>query len=379
MWPDMLKWSFVLATAIQLFFWLGIFSRLAFYRSNSSSHIGKTKKKKLSGRPVSIVICARNEAESLQKFLPKILEQNYSDYEVIVVNDHSFDNSEAILLDFQKKYPILQVINESNKELPGKKSALTKGISAAKNEILLLTDADCFPVSSDWLISMASLFSETTPIVLGFSPYEKENGFLNFFIRYETAYTATQYLSFALAGMPYMGVGRNLAYAKNIFIEQKGFQTHQHIASGDDDLFINQAALNHQAVINLDPKSLMYSVPKKSWKSYYYQKRRHLTTAGSYRPVHQILLGLLAWSHLWHYLSAIVLLICCLNELPLIATGYLVRIGIVSFMYWHIMGKLHLPELRLWVPILDVSYCFYYLIFAPALIFKGSNHNSSWT
>jgi glycosyltransferase involved in cell wall biosynthesis len=371
MWLEVLKLSFILATALQLFFWAALFSRLAFFRRKQTNSTSEP--------PVSIVICARNEADALQRFLPKILTQSYPEYEVIVVNDHSFDNSEAILLDFQKKYPILHFINESNKELPGKKDALTKGILAAKNEILLLTDADCFPVNPYWLKSMISLYSEENPIVLGFSPYEKEKSLLNYFIRYETAYTATQYLSFALAGMPYMGVGRNLAYAKKIFIEQKGFQKHQHIASGDDDLFISEASINYNASVNLDPSSFMYSIPKKSWKSYYYQKRRHVTTASSYRPIHQILLGVLSWSHLWHYLSAVALLICCPSSLPLIATGYLVRIGIVSFMYWHILGKLQLPELRPWVPILDVSYCLYYLILAPAIIIKGSNHNSSWT
>lgn len=371
MWVEALKISFLIATLMQLAFWLGLFSRLAFYRKAMSK----------PGHPpgVSIIICAQNEADNLQNFLPKILEQEYENFEVIVVNDQSVDNSAAILLEFQRKYPILHFITESNKELPGKKSALSKGILAAKNEILLLTDADCFPISSHWIKSMLAHYSAKEPIVLGYSPYQKENSWLNFFIQYETVYTATQYFSFALAGLPYMGVGRNLAYAKNIFKEQNGFQKHLHIASGDDDLFISQATERYSATINLEATSFVHSIPKKSWKSYYYQKRRHLSTANSYRPVHQFLLGLLAWSHLWHYLSGLILLVICPICLPLIATGYLVRIGIVSFMYWHIMGKLQSPELRFWTPLLDVGYCFYYLIFAPALIINGSNYKSSWT
>ncbi|HKK76914.1 MAG TPA: glycosyltransferase [Saprospiraceae bacterium] len=373
MWLVALQCSFVLATLIQLGFWLGLFSRLAFYRKEKPPA-------NLAAAPgVSIIICAHNEAENLRNFLPSILQQDYENFEVIVVNDQSVDNSNAILLEFQKNYPILHTIIESNKELPGKKSALSKGILAAKNEILLLTDADCFPNSSYWLSSMVAHFSAETPIVLGYSPYRKENSPLNFFIQYETVYTATQYFSFALAGLPYMGVGRNLAYAKTIFKEQDGFNKHLHIASGDDDLFISQATLRYPAKINMEPLSFVYSIPKESWKSYYYQKCRHLSTASSYRPVHQFLLGLLAWSHLWHYLSGLALLIFCSTCLPLIATGYLVRIGMVSFMYWHIMGKLQRPELRLWTPLLDAGYCLYYLIFAPALIINGSNYKSSWT
>ena len=371
MWVEALKISFLIATLIQLAFWLGLFSRLAFYRKGIST---------AEHQPgVSVIICAHNEAENLRHYLPKLLEQDYDNFEVIVVDDQSIDNSMAILLEFQKKYPILHLIFESNKELPGKKRALSKGILAAKNEILLLTDADCFPISSYWIKTMVAHYSAQTPIVLGYSPYQKENSWLSFFIQYETVYTATQYFSFALSGLPYMGVGRNLAYAKKIFIEQNGFQKHLHIASGDDDLFISQATERHSATINLDARSFVYSIPKKSWKSYYYQKRRHLSTASSYRPVHQFLLGLLAWSHLWHYLSGLFLLIVSPASLPLIATGYLVRIGIVSFMYWHIMGKLHCPELRPWAALLDAGYCLYYLIFAPALIINGSNYKSSWT
>lgn len=373
MWLGILKITFLLATVIQIGFWLGLFVRLAFYRVPGFSAYWDTS------TGVSVVICARNEAENLRRFLPQMLEQEYDTFEVIVVNDHSVDNSEAIILEFQKKYPNLHLINESNKELPGKKSALQTGILAAQHEILLLTDADCFPGSNNWLVSMVASYNSGAPIVLGYSPYYSENSWLNFFIRYETAYTATQYLSFALAGLPYMGVGRNLAYAKKIFLEQNGFQKHLHIASGDDDLFVSQATLRYPAVINLAPESFVYSIPRKSWKSYYYQKRRHLTTASSYRPVHQFLLGLLAWSHFWHYLAGLALLVVCPTCLPLLATGYLVRIGIVSFMYWRIMGKLHCPELRIWVPFLDAVYCFYYLIFAPALIIKSSNYKSSWT
>lgn len=369
---DLLLLSFLLATLIQLLFWLGIFSRLAFYSASNKIKPSPA----LNG--ISIIICARNAAVQLQQFLPKILAQKNLLFEVIVVNDHSTDNSEQIILDFQNNYPNLHLINESNTELPGKKKALSTGILAAKYEFLLLTDADCFPSSIFWAKSMANLFTEKDQVILGFSPYIREKSLINYFIRFETVYTATQYLSFALAGAPYMGVGRNLAYAKSLFLTNKGFENHLHLASGDDDLFVNQVANHKNTRINLDPASFMYSIPKKSWKSYYYQKRRHLTTATSYRPVHQVLLALLAASHLWHYLGGLILFAVSPQSLPLIFTSYLVRIGVVSFMYWRISGKLEQSDLRFWIPLLDIFYCLFYVLFAPGLFITGSNHKS-WT
>ena len=362
--------TFILATIFQLIFWALFFSKLSYYKNNNV--------KKSDLQPVSVIVCAKNEAENLKNNLPKVLEQDYPNFEVIVVDDGSTDNSQQILLDIKKKYPILHVINESNKELPGKKGALTKGILAAKNEILLLTDADCFPDNSYWLKSMISQYSEEKPIVLGFSPYVKENSLLNYFIRYETAYTATQYLSFAIAGMPYMGVGRNLAYKKALFIESKGFERHLNIASGDDDLFVNQIATKSNTQINIQKEALVYSIPKSSWRDYYYQKRRHLSTASSYQLKHQILLGVLAWSHLWHYLGGLILLLAYPEYLPIIGISYLVRIGVVKWMLWHIMRKLHDTSLWRWVILLDASYALYYFLFAPVLFITGSN-TKSWT
>ena len=367
-----LESTFLFATSVQVIFWLFLFSKLAFYK--------KTLNQSPESYPgLSIIICARNAAEDLQRFLPKILQQNYPNFEVIVVNDQSSDNSTQIILDLQKKYPTLHLIEEREKLQPGKKGALSKGILAANFELLLLTDADCFPNSNFWIDSFASVFSEKTAIVLGFSPYQKrENSFLNLFIRFETIYTATQYFSFALAGMPYMGVGRNLAYTKSLFKEHQGFKDHLHIASGDDDLFISQAANKGNTIINIDPEAFVYSVPKSSWKSYYYQKRRHLTTASHYSKSTQWLLIFLAWSHWWHYLGALILVIAIPSSLPLIGISYLVRIGIVSFQYWRILGKLNDPGLRFWIPILDASYFLFYCLFAPALIATGSN-KKSWT
>ncbi len=351
-------WLFVAATAVQLFFWLCIFSKLALHRHSETPDNEQL--------PVSVIICARNEEENLRKNLRHFLTQKYRSFEIIVVNDHSTDNTRQVVLNFQRKFPNLRLIDNTT-ALRGKKAAMTKGIEAAFFDIIVTSDADCRPASSDWLATMQNAIRGNAQIGLGYSPYDAENTCLNRFIRFETAYTAVQYFSFALAGMPYMGVGRNLIYYKSLFHQAGGFHKHAHIASGDDDLFVNAMANNANTTIILDPKAFVFSQPKGSWRGYYYQKSRHLTTATSYKGIHQVALGALAGSHAGHYILALVLL----------ASGqwmfitffiYLVRIGVVLWTYRQILAKLQDPALTKWVPLLDAFYILYYFAFAPSLV-----------
>lgn len=349
---------FISATAIQLLFWLGIFSRLAFFKEKTGTAA--------EGKPISVIICAKNEAENLQKNLPRFLNQNYRSFEVIVVNDHSTDKTAEVVLNFQAKYPNLRLIH-SGSTLPGKKAALTQGIEAAFFEIIAVSDADCYPASLDWLKTMQSVMDGQTEIGLGYSPYYAEKTFLNLFIRFEAIYTATQYLSFALIGLPYMGVGRNLIYTKPLFQKNKGFHKHMHIASGDDDLFIKEAANVLNTKIVLSQEALVYSIPKKTWRGYYYQKSRHLSTATSYKVQHKILLGLLSASHVLHFVCALALLAGG-AKVAIVLFTCLVRTGVVSWMYRKILKKLYEPALWKWVWALDVLYVLFYFVFAPALL-----------
>lgn len=354
---------FVGATIVQLVFWLFLFTKLAFYRPEKVTY----KKGEIEEKPVSVIICARNEAENLKKNLPKILSQNYGFYEIIVVNDNSSDETEAVLLHFKSKTRILRSINLKSGSPPGKKTALTRGITAANHDVLLLTDADCCPESPNWIFQMQSTIAEEAEIGLGFSPYYKDKGLLNKFIRFETAYTAIQYLSFALAGSPYMGVGRNLIYKKSLFLLNDGFRKHKHIASGDDDLFVNDAATGNNTRIIISPGSFVYSNPKTTWAGYYHQKSRHFTTGNAYKLKHKILLGLLSASHTLHYLLGLILLFDPTLRYYVIEI-YLVRILVVSTIYSRNFKLLN-QELSIpWAPVLDAVYVLFYLIFAPVLL-----------
>lgn len=260
--------------------------------------------------PVSVIICARNEEDNLYNHLPKVLEQDYPEFEVIVVVDQTVDDSKHIIRAYQKDFPHLRFIEmERNPHRTfGKKVPLTVGIKGAKYDHLLLIDADCYPKSKKWISQMMRNYTEGTEIVIGYGPYEKKKGLLNKFIRFDTSVIASTYLAFAKNKRPYMAVGRNMSYAKSKWYEVDGFKKHYHIQSGDDDLFMQDAATRKNVKIEWSANSWVYSLPKTSWKSWLHQKQRHFTTASQYRFINKVFLGIFPASMTLMLLSFFILM-----------------------------------------------------------------------
>lgn len=245
--------------------------------------------------PVSIIVCAKNEAENLTALVPLLIAQNHPDFEIILINHASIDDTSTIIEEFTLQYAHVQMVNVVNNETfwANKKYALTLGIKKAKNDHLVFIDADCRPASNDWLQLMSRPLQGTTSIVLGYGGYEKvEKSFLNALIRFETTLTAMQYLGYALRGNPYMGVGRNLAYTAKQFYDVSGFMSHMKVMSGDDDLFVNEAATSENTAVQLDPESFTMSKAKTTWSQWWTQKKRHISTARYYKKRHKLSLGL---------------------------------------------------------------------------------------
>lgn len=279
---------------------------------------------------VSVVICARNEERNLRDLIPALMEQRHPDFEVVVVDDSSWDGTSETLRAYAAMYPRLKVIrlDEDRQRMTGKKFALTVGIKGAKNDIVLLTDADCMPASRNWISSMSAAFSEPhVEVVLGVSPYRRMAGLLNRVVRYDAAQVAVNYLSLALAGLPYMGVGRNLAYRKELFFRIGGFKSHLHIASGDDDLFIAEVASRKNTVVVMHPDAHTLSKPKATWASWMHQKRRHFTTAPMYRFGVKLLLGLWPLSY-FVMLSGVAVLMLVHNAFLIAAAFLLLRYAV---------------------------------------------------
>lgn len=361
LWWQITFYAFVLIIGIQLFYYLWFFSRLAFYKPKT-----KTKSQQ---HPVSVIVCARDEVENLARHLPGLLVQNYtSTYEVVAVNDNSADDSKYILQEFKKTFKdrieVVELTQEA-KLISGKKFPLSMGIKEAHHEVLLMTDADCVPSSEHWVQKMQEAYTEGVEMVLGYGAYHKQSGLLNKVIRFETFHTALQYFSYALAGIPYMGVGRNLSYKRELFFRHKGFSSINHIPGGDDDLFVNKAATKKNIAIVVDKDAMTLSIPKKTWKSWYRQKNRHFSTAKYYKPIHKFLLGLYSTTQFLIYPLLIISAIYYSWKLSLIIFG--IRLFIQSIVYFLSMKKLNEKDLWPLFIFFDIWLFFYYIIFASAL------------
>jgi glycosyltransferase involved in cell wall biosynthesis len=354
---------------IQLAYFLILFSRLAFYKHKETNDLN-------SNLPVSIIICAFNEEANLVKNLPLLLEQDYMkngkpNFEVLVVNHNSEDDTFYLLNRMREQYPHLSVLNltQEAKLIQGKKFPLSMGIKQAAFEHMLLTDADCVPQSNKWLALMANAFTAEKKIVLGYSPYVRYPGALNRAIRFETTHSAIQYFSYALSGIPYMGVGRNLAYVKTLFNQNKGFSAHNHITSGDDDLFINQVATASNTAVVIHEDAFTYSEPKRTEEEWFVQKGRHLSTGKYYKSKHKFLLGLYAFSHFGTWVSFWLSLI--FYKFVLVAAIiFLVRWIIQWFIFQRCFRLLHAHDLINWIPYFDFWYLAYNVKNAPSIFFK---------
>jgi len=314
--------------------------------------------------PVSVIISARNEARNLTENLSYILQQNYPNYEVVVINDCSTDNSHEILLSIQREFPHLKIvtITEHARFKTGKKFALTLGIKAAANEHLIFTDADCKPATLHWLTRMAANFTDGIQIVLGYSPYYRTGNFLNPFIRFETLKTGINYLSHALKGDPYMGIGRNLGYTKTLFFSAKGFASHMHVISGDDDLFVNQNAMATNTAVELHPDTFVYTDAKTSLSGWFRQKKRHMGVGKLYKNRHRRMLSFDAVSGFLFY---VLFILCLVYEFePILAIGMLVFRWLLQFIvYRKVFKKLDGNDLLWYLPFIDMIYYTYLNVF----------------
>jgi len=357
---EIVFYIFCLLALIQLFYYSFFYSRVAFYKQKS--------RQQSQQHPVSVIICARDEDENIARNLPGVLVQKYATtHEVIVVNDNSVDDSKYILEELQKTFKFLQIVDlkQEAKLISGKKYPLSIGIKEAKHEIVLLTDADCVPATEFWIQKMQDAYVNGTEIVIGYGAYYKKPGLLNKLIRFETFHSALQYLSFALAGNPYMGVGRNLSYKKDVFLRNKGFSSINHIPGGDDDLFINKVASKHNTRVVIDKDAITLSQPKGSFSQWLRQKTRHYSTARYYKKTNKFLLAAYSISQFLFY--PLFILAILFYDLRLSLAVFGARLLLQGLVFFRAMKKLDEADLWPFFVFFDIWMFFYYIIFAPSL------------
>lgn len=355
-----------MGTILLGFFLLIVLINLVYFFAFFSFATAAFKNKLHPQQPVSVIICAKNEAENLRNFLPSILEQDYPHFEVIVINDASTDETLEVIEEFQHIDSRIKCVNVQNNEAfwANKKYALTLGIKKAKYDHLLFTDADCAPQSKNWIQKMSQHFQPNISIVLGYGGYFKHRGsLLNKLIRFETLLTAIQYFSYARLGSPYMGVGRNLAYTSRQFYELKGFASHLHLRSGDDDLFVNEAATPENTAISIDFESHTRSVPKNNFMEWFNQKKRHVSVAGQYKRKHRLLLGVFYSARILFWILFGILLILRIYP-EVVLSALVIKLFLEAFVYIKSAKKLDEFDVIWLFPFLDL-----FLIFLQLVIF----------
>ena len=244
---------------IQLLYYLYLFRKPYQHVANNGTNNDVIDEDELPG--ISVIITARNEAENLQNNLPFILNQDYPNFQVIVVNNSSTDNTDDVLNRLQHIHPNLYVtfIPKDSKTINAKKLALTLGIKAAKHDILLFTEPDSKPLSEKWVYQYAKTFKKGIDIVLGCCQMEINKSFFKKYIQYDNLFIGIKYISMGLAKRPYMGIGRNMAFKKKLFFENKGFSSVLNIEDGEDDVFINRIATKENTAILASPESMVVS------------------------------------------------------------------------------------------------------------------------
>jgi glycosyltransferase involved in cell wall biosynthesis len=348
---------FLLCTAIQLY-WLSIFLTVSFEPKTGNEHAGPT----VLPEGVSVIVCAHDQLHNLRNLIPVLMSQDYPAFEVIIVDDRSQDGTQDWLRHQEATISNLKVLQVSDvpQGFNPKKYALSQGIALAQYELLLLTDADCLPVSSNWIKNMKRCYQSQIEIVLGYSGYNQESGLLNKLIRYETLLTGIQYLTRALRSQPYMGVGRNLSYRKSFFQKVGGLKEVMPITGGDDDLLVNKHANSVNTTCCLSQEAVVKSIPKTSWKAYFWQKLRHLSVGKHYKNRDKWILGIFSVTHIIFWSSFVSLLIT--QTLVIwVSAGFLLRQLALSLIVGRWSRKLGEGTNAFYVPLLDFIYSLFYL------------------
>lgn len=339
-----------------------------FYILFIKAFLGYKKVDQTTKEPVSVVVAAKNEMDNLPELLKQLSVQNHPNYEIIIVNDRSTDGTYDYLMETKKEYSNLKVVTVAHKpdQMDGKKYALTLGIKAAQYDNLVFTDGDCQLANENWLREFS--FADGKQIILGVSLYKQSKGLLGSFIQFESLWTAIQYIGFSLLGMPYMGVGRNLGYKKELFLKSKGFNSIMSIVGGDDDLFVNQHANKGNTISVLGENTLTYTQPKTRWSSYFNQKLRHISVGSHYKTKHKIVLGLVSLSHLLYW-ALLIYNVVILSNPMLIAAAFILR-TLFLYLAFILSSKKIGTAFRLWgLVFLDFVFVFYYLSIGTRALF----------
>lgn len=342
---------FLICFALQQFYHWMLFSAFSFHKAKKKNGIPETM-------PISVVVCGKNESKKLRRLIAKLSTQEYSELEIVFVDDHSTDNTEQLALQLQQEYPQLQVVTkEKVVNRKGKKQALYAGVCHATHDHIVVLDADCEPATTQWLSHYALAFSSGAQLVLGLSPNTASLGFWQGFFRFETYLTALHYGSFALRGMPYMGVGRNMGYTKAFFMTHFPAVLSGELSSGDDDLLVNLGATKSNTKLIMHPDAMTFSPCPDNLRQWFRQKTRHLTAGVEYKFIHKLCIAGFPITLILGFVSAC--FICFTQALPIAILFFLWYYFTISVIHGFGLRKFSCQDLILETPIYLLLWCMF--------------------
>lgn len=341
--------------AIQIIYYFCVYGKLIFNKKKKQTEDTASQTEALP--PVSVVIAAKNEEYHLKDKLVFFLEQDYPEFEVIVVNDASTDECEYVLKAFSKLYPCLKVVNivENVNKFRGRKFPISLGIKSAKYDHIVLAGADCVPSGFEWLKNLARNFSEKKEVVLGFCTYTKQKGLFKFLLQYDNLTTAMNYMGLALSGHPYRGDGRNIAFKKDLFFKVGGFTKHYNLPLGEDDIFIRNVSTASNTTVSLTPESFLSSDAKHTYKEWKRQKIDRLSTYKYYKPSIKFLLSIPNITTLLFYAFVITLLLLSL-PFEYVILAIVIKFVLQILIYLKSCKRLGIKRVFIFAPLIELYF-----------------------
>jgi len=355
---DIILLLFLLSLLIILFYYFRYFIRINYLQ------IHKPKK---TDTKASVIIAVRNAANHIEQTIQSILEQNHANFELIIIDDNSTDDTAKCI----QKIKDERISYHKLEEHYGKKRAIEIGIKKSTTKLLLFIDADCIAESRNWLGSMVSSFTNKKRIILAYSRFRPiKYSFLNKIQRFECLLNGIQYLSFAASGYPYMGVGRNLAYHKEVYEKANAFQKHSDVIGGDDDLIINEMGNSDNVAVLMEPSTHTISDAEVSWRSYYYQKRRQLQAGSKYKSTDKIRLAIYGAANVIFYFTYFCLLFGNDNQATILSI-FVIKQLMQMLLFDSIMKRLKDRDLLIWLfPLESIYYAIITFIGISTWIWK---------
>ena len=321
---------------------------------------------------VSVVLTAHNETNYLKENLVYLLEQDYPNFEVVVVDYTSSDDTQFVLRVCSENYPNLKPITFSKdvNMFSGKKYPLSIGIRSAKNDVILLTEPDCLPKSFNWIRNMMAGYTTGADIVVGYSGVKQEPGLLNNLIQYDNLTATASCLGMLIMGNPYTASGHNLSYRRDFFFDHGAFINHYKEPEGADDMFVNQNATKQNTVMVLEPDAFVMCEPRATYEMWKLQRKARYSTKKYYSCKDKTLLSLPYIAVTLFYAAVVLLLVAGTFPWEIVAAIVTIKLAWQIITFSRLSKRFDVKGVTFWSPLYEL-----YFLLANTILYVTTLHH----